>query len=361
MNDFIFPKFEDNPVSTRTYVAVSNIDINIEVLFDKIPVTPYIIVPKRRGRKTKVEFDNPNEHILPGSIITLERCESIKGVDLKKKKEKAIKKRNDKIAEGEQIPKKTSNYFRNSVTVVMILKDKMINFKVMRSGKFQMTGCKHEKQALQCVRYMMGYIKECKSMYKMKRPTDKYIQAIFVPAMRNIDFSVGFLIDRQKLDMYFNTRTDYISILEMSEGYTGVNIKIPLTMSLDNIVLTKLTLRSDRWWKGKIPYSEYFKLLDEKDQKKESKKKRRNTFLAFHSGRIIMSGMVIDTMRDDYYRFLDIIKKCKNDIVECLICDSDDITEMQVALRDGGFLKESYETDEHTLRSNCLEFLGEHY
>ena len=34
--------------------------------------------------------------------------------------------------------------------------------------------------------------------------------------MTNIDFSVGFLINRQNLDQYFNTLTDYHSLLETS-------------------------------------------------------------------------------------------------------------------------------------------------
>ena len=34
---------------------------------------------------------------------------------------------------------------------------------------------------------------------------------------------------------------------------------------------------------------------------------RYNTFLVFHSGKIIQSGLSADFMRDDYYEFCDII------------------------------------------------------
>ena len=47
--------------------------------------------------------------------------------------------------------------------------------------------------------------------------------------MRNIDFGLNFYVDREKLDEYFNTCTDYHSLLETSFGYTGVNIKIPIS------------------------------------------------------------------------------------------------------------------------------------
>jgi TATA-box binding protein (TBP) (component of TFIID and TFIIIB) len=381
MTELEFPDFESNPVSTRTYIAVTNLNINIEELYAKLPITPYVAVTKKRGRKKKIEATNPNTEIVSGSIITLEHGESVRGVDLKKKKEKAEKKRQELIAAGEVIPKKTSNYFRNSLTIVMVLSikdedmnEKKINFKAMRSGKFQLTGCKHEKQAIQCIRFIWNYIKDDKTLYTMKEKNEKNIRVVFVPAMRNIDFNIGFLVDRQKLDTYINTCTEYISMLQMSVGYTGVNIKMPLKMALDDIVLTKLTYRTNKkgkgnWWLGKITYAEYFKLLDEKDQKKDQKKKRRNTFLAFHSGMVIMSGLVTDTMREPYHEFLQIIRDCHDTVKETLTKDTeeiddvdiDEIKEMQIALFDSGWTVQAKSTNAQALRYYCIELLGEHY
>lgn len=53
-------------------------------------------------------------------------------------------------------------------------------------------------------------------------------------------------------------------------------------------------------------------------QKKKELKQKFNTFLVFHSGKFIMSGMKEETMRDDYYRFLNILKQNELKIKEVL-------------------------------------------
>ena len=147
-DDLIFPDFNDIEVSTRTFTAITNLVIDLDELFQLLPITEYIEIPKRRGRKKKEgENINPNKHINPGSIITLKYKDSIRGVSLKKKKASDKK------------------WFRNSFTVVIVL-DKHINFKVCRNGTFQMTGCKTIDHALQCVQYIWKYIKDQKHIYK---------------------------------------------------------------------------------------------------------------------------------------------------------------------------------------------------
>ena len=48
------------------------------------------------------------------------------------------------------------------------------------------------------------------------------------------------------------------------------------------------------------------------------KKKRYNTFLAFHSGNIIMSGMIKELMEPDYNFFVKILNESKELIREKL-------------------------------------------
>jgi TATA-box binding protein (TBP) (component of TFIID and TFIIIB) len=290
-----FPKFEDIPVSTKTFIVVTNITINIQALFDFLPITDYIIIPKKRGRKKKAIIDDPNTDIPDGSIITLDMANKVRGVSLKKKKKR----------DG-----KTSDYFRNSVTVVMILEGKKINFKISRNGKVQMTGCKFDHHAELCVKYIWTYIKDSTGVYTI--PENESFRALFIPAMRNIDFSLGFTLDREKLDEYFNTHTDYFSLLETSIGYTGVNIKIPVTKPIGEMPIKELIYNSTvkKWKKIKtIPYSSYLETLKPKEQQKKVEKERYNTFLVFHSGKVIQSSLCEDFARDVYYEFLEIISK----------------------------------------------------
>jgi TATA-box binding protein (TBP) (component of TFIID and TFIIIB) len=315
-----FPEFNSIKVSTKTFILMTNLILDIDKMFKCLPITEYILIPKRRGRKKKNEPINPNINISSGSIITLEYQNNIRGVDLKKKK-----KNKDK--------KKRGNYFRNSVTIVMVIDGKKINYKVSANGKFQMTGCKHDQQAELCIKWFWSYIKDNKDIYSFsntnqmielnKNPLEKYeiipdsfLKIVFIPAMRNIDFSLNFLVDREKLDEYFNTCTEYHSLLETSFGYTGVNIKIPIKKSIKDLLLKEIVYKDDKWSEESlIPYTEYLSMLPDKDVLKKLKKIRYNTFLVFHSGKTIMSGMESSFMEDEYYEFLNIIRDCY-DIIE---------------------------------------------
>ena len=297
-----FPVFDDIKVSTKTFIAVTNLEINIQKFYESLPITDYQIVPKKRGRKKKNAIADPNRNIAPGSIITLDYEGNIRGVDIKKKKTRSVKNR--------------GNYFRNSVTVIMTMSEnKKINFKVSKNGKFQLTGCKIDAHAEKCIEYIWEYIKDNKDIYTMNGDN---LRVMFVPAMRNIDFDLGFLVNREKLDMYINEKTDYHSLLETSFGYTGVNIKIPISVSMDDIKIKQREYLENKWEEKMVPYNMYMEQLSEKEREKKLNTEKFNTFLVFHSGKTIMSGSQFELMKPTYYEFADIIKKCHTLIKENL-------------------------------------------
>jgi TATA-box binding protein (TBP) (component of TFIID and TFIIIB) len=279
--------FEDIVVSTKTFTAMTNLTIDLEKLFHAIPVVPYIIVPKKRGRKKKTDKLDPNLDIPEGSVITLKYEKEIRGVDLKKKKKDVDPK-----------------WFRNSLTIVIIL-DKHINFKVYKNGTFQMTGCMNKKHAELCVTSIWKHIKGMSGdVYEITRSDD--LEFLIIPAMRNIDFDLGFCVDREKLALFMSTQTDFHCLLETSFGYTGVNIKIPLDFDIQTMMVKKV------YGSGKtemVPYTEYLDLLTPKEKAAKINKDRYNTFLVFHSGKTILSGLKKSTTRQTYYEFLEIVKK----------------------------------------------------
>ena len=69
---FNYIKFNDVPISTQTIISVSNLKFNLNTMYQYLPITDYVIVKKKRGRKKKVEVANPNENIPPGSIISIQ-------------------------------------------------------------------------------------------------------------------------------------------------------------------------------------------------------------------------------------------------------------------------------------------------
>lgn len=299
----VFPEFEDIKVSTKTFIAMTNIIIDLKKLFEFLPIIDYTVIPKKRGRKKKLEPVEPSVSVENGSIVTLKYENKLRGVELKQRKS--------------QTKKKKSKWFRNSFTVVIMLKDKPVNFKVCMNGMFQITGLKLDSQAEECVKFIWEHIKDLENnIYKFSRGS--HLEALFIPAMRNIDFSLGFNVDREKLARYMSTQTEFHSLLETSFGYTGVNVKIPIDLDINKMEIRKLSHKDEKWTEEITLYSEYLQFLSEKDQLKKLNKDRYNTFLIFQSGKTILSSINAKYSRDSYYYFLKIIRTCYNQIEERL-------------------------------------------
>jgi TATA-box binding protein (TBP) (component of TFIID and TFIIIB) len=291
--------FENLKISTQTIIAITNFEFNINRLFDNLSVIEYNVVPKKRGRKKKDAVVQQPPVIKDGSIITLKYQNKIKGTNIKQKK-----------------ANENEKYFRNSLTTVMFVDGKMLNFKISKNGKFQITGCKTVEQAQLCVKYLWEKIKNtenyqsfCEFKNNAKTP-----ESIFKNVMTNVDTNTGFNINREYLDQYINKNTEYHSLLETSLSYTGVNIKIPLKKNVD-LTLKKIQYNqeSDTWDESEISYKTYYNSLIEKDKQKDNKK-RYHTILVFHSGNIILSSMNIFYIKDLYQEFIKIITDCKESI-----------------------------------------------
>ena len=284
-------KFSDLTVSTKTVIAMTNLKIDISKFFPQIVIHEYIVVKKKRGRKKKTEVADINKDIPEGSIIYAQHKDEIKGVSLKKKK------------------KKKKKFFRNALTIIMVLKsggkNKLINFKISKNGKFQITGCKSLQDAKKVIAYIWKLMNKILDSYILSEP---HLKVIYHTVMTNVDFNLGFIVHREALDRYININTKYNSLLETSFGYTGINIKFAINKSLDNLEIPTFTLVDDNWIKSSTLYKDI----------PSKKKKKYNTFLVFHSGNIIMSGMIEELMEPAFNIFQNIITDSKNLIEEKL-------------------------------------------
>ena len=182
------PDFSNIKISTETIIAVSNLTFDLNLLYNYLPVTEYVVVKRKRGRKKKIEVIDPNKDIPVGSIITVQNKNNIRGAIIKKKKEDS------------------KTYFLNSITVIIVLYGgKMINCKISKNGKFQITGCKENSHFLKCVEYIYRHVRDAEdqigeNICNFKNPADKHPRVIFNIVMKNIDFKVGFSIQRDKLE-----------------------------------------------------------------------------------------------------------------------------------------------------------------
>ena len=290
-----YPRFESFQVSTKTFIVYTNLVLKIDDIFYKeiLPITPFVVVKKRRGRKKKIAEEDPNKDLEDGSIIRVQYMRDHQGVLLK--------------------AKSSGGYFRNSMTVDIIIDQKRLNFKATRNGKFQITGCKNDSQAERAVMYFWTYIAGRVDVYELREAPR--LQVYYDPVMYNIDFSLGFQVIRENLDIFINTMTPYTSFLETTSGYTGVNIKLPVTTPYK-----KLKIKCKEYLSPnniKTTYIGYDSFLEKVSPGSEGETKY-NTFLVFQSGKVIMSGKAAVFMEEAYYEFLRIINICSHIIREQL-------------------------------------------
>jgi hypothetical protein len=304
------PDFEQMKVSTKTIIAVTNMKFNLTSLYRYLPITEYYVVKKKRGRKSNKEVINPNKYVPVGSIISVQNKTNVRGVILKAKR------------------KESKTYFLNSVTVVMVLEGgKLVNLKISHNGKLQMTGCKNDGQFITSLQYMYQHMKNAErwsgqKMFSLKDTHTGNPKIIFKVVMKNIDFNLGFPVQRDNLDWFFKKRrevaeptadnsgeliqsNDFISLFE-SPVNTGVNIKIKSSQPFD-LELTCVELLENGQTKiSSVPHTMYYSYTDEIEKKREPKKIKFITFLIFSSGSVIMSGAG-PLMKPIYYKFMEIL------------------------------------------------------
>lgn len=286
--------FSTIKVSTKTIIAVSNLNFNLNNLYSYIPISNYNVIPKKRGRKCKTIEEDTNSDLQPGSIICVKDKKNYRGVLIKNKGKKS-----------------KNSYFLNSLTVVVVINDKkIVNIKISKNGKFQITGCKKESHYMEGVVYVMRAIQESQvitgeKIYELKEGYGNHPKIIFNVVMNNIDFKLGFPIQREKFDTFINMNTDFVSQFEASVN-TGVNIKIKNENIYDDELdqITFLDYKQEET--TKVESKEFLKYLDDKQLKKEMKKEKYHTFLVFSTSAVIYSGSGKD-MKDIYKKFFETV------------------------------------------------------
>lgn len=300
----MYKKFDDIRISTQTVVIMTNIQIHKLNIYNLLPVID-LDIPLKLKPKEAEQLIIQHPFIKNGSIVTLEYIDGVRGYKLIKKK---IKKKTSK----------RQGYFHNNVTIVMYIEGKLINFKVPSVGKIQMTGCRKSEHAEMCMKYLYEYLLQCKQMTDLETfhfTDDKpYFYAIFKTVMTNINFNIGFHINRESLDRYLNTNTNFNSLLEPNFSYTGVNINRYFTHR--NTKIPMLIYQNDQWVHLFIYYEDYLQLLSKTDLTKELSKRRKNNFFVFYNGTAIMSGMDTEYMRDVYEDFMTIVMNGREYIQE---------------------------------------------
>jgi len=302
-------EFKNLKISTMTMVIATNWKLDIGEAFNLFPIVDFVVVPKKRGRKKKGIIVDPNKDIESGSIICLEYSGKRRGPELKPDKTK----KNGK--EGKTKP------FRNSVSIVMKVGDKYVNGKLSNNGKIQITGSKKLQHTIEFVNNIWKLIQLLSEEGKMKctlKGKDTVPKAVIKIVMTNIDYDIGYNIDRLKFDSHIKMNdTGFLSIFHPSSAYSGVNVKRKSVDPIDNRMTAITWSRDGNMTQRRCPYEEYLSLLSDKDRVKELKPRDKyHTFLVFYSGRVIQSGPSYQEMEKVRKIFIDMTRKNMNRFIE---------------------------------------------
>ena len=292
-------KFEDIAISTKTVICISNLKIDLEKFFNYMPITDFTPQEKKRGRKKRIQIVLNHNNLPYGSIISVQKKREIRGACLKSKSKRST-----------ETPSSNKDYFLHSVSLVIVLENnKQINLKVSGNGKLQITGCKNDQHFINSVTCLYDTMNIVEKWTNEKLYTLTYgdkLDVLFNTVMQNMDFNVGFKINRQKLDKFVEKHTCHTSIYEGSLA-TGVNIKVKSNTAIDPVI-TKILYDGNDLQTTYSSYEEYNIMLN---KKKETKKDKRHTFLVFSSGSVIMSSTGAG-MKEIYEDIVNIFIKNRN-------------------------------------------------
>jgi len=340
------PEFEDLKTSTRTVMVYSNVLFVLQKVFKGLYVTP-VEVPLTKKKKN---VDKKRLRAPYGAIISVQRGIYFRGIDLRKSRKhwcaancRIMERRGNKdvqintvveeprLIEGTDIYeikyfcteceryysikqlKKITN-FLNQVTVVISIGEIILNI-MMFKDNFKIAGCKEDNDAVEATMILwQDYISKIDLGWRMK-PESLAVKEppkfVFRLVMRNVDFKLGFFIDREALNRLMNS-PEYSDRVFMSQcettGHTNVNIKMfalkPEGYTYDCLVMP---VGGDAHF-IKIPHNPY--------KPKKDKKEKYTTFIVFSSSEIILSGRYEENMRDMYEFFVREVVSHREEIEE---------------------------------------------
>ena len=250
----------DISVSTHTFLVYTNLNnIDLESMFNKVDINKYLV------------------HILYKNI------------------EKGFKKKR-------RPPKKQPKNFLNCISFTFIKHTNKINIKLFNTGVSQLTGCKNIEHCKLGIMLFWDSIKHIDIFNDFS-----FLDLFFVSVMRNINFNLGFQINREKLGKYLLEKPGKYKILPIMGGFIGLQFIIELE-SINDMPVHSFVLDRDNVITEQQPilYKDFFN--------KQINKKRINISI-FQTGRVLVSGIHEMYQTPIIEWILDLVKNVKDDII----------------------------------------------
>ena len=331
MNKFGLPEFENLKTSTRTLMVYTNVTFDFEKIFQGVELTE-IEVPLTKKKKN---VDKKRLQAPYGSIISVQMRDRLRGVNLRKNKARKCgicqpakktegKRRIQSVVEELVYEDPDSDiqtfmyycktckkrykccelenrltHFLNQITIVLSIGDIILNIMLFKNS-FKIAGCKEDNNAVEATMILWeDHIRPILGAFKI--PGNEDPKFLFVLVMRNVDFRLGFPIDRQKLNLLMNN-TKYKDKVDMSQcettSHTNVNIKMhseqPKGFLYDCLIIPNGT--------SKKPF--FLKMVKNPYGSRKQRKKKYVTFIVFSSSEVILSGRYPENMKSMYEFFV---------------------------------------------------------
>ena len=290
--------FSNIKVSTQTYIIHSNLD-NVDLLsvLERIELdVPYDDISE--------DYDDSDEYdgIAFPRLIGASYKQTHRG-QAKRRKLPAPK-------------NTTGKNFLNCVSLTIQLDpSKNINVKLFHNGVFQLTGCKcyeHAKKSLVIIWSRMDKIEGLCVFKKNSGFSSTHMEAYIVSAMRNVDFRLGFNINREALTKHVMQNTAY-KTADITQSFMGVQLTIPIEY-VGDMIIHKLSFYPDREFTDEtVRYDEFWDVKP--DTRAKAKKPKSVTISVFQTGQVLMSGIDEKYQIPVFKWFVDEINKIKESIM----------------------------------------------
>lgn len=341
-------KFEELNVSTSTVMVYSNLNFNLDVIFENLPISQNVELAYTKKQQQTID---KKKLISPyGSIISIQKNCFIRGVNTRKNKKRwcsfcklttsvndhekkiltcsevAIPHKNDifEIRYFCNVCKETYKlsafkrigHFLNQTTFDFSTGENqpMLNVMIFKDS-IKIAGCKFEEDAVKMIQFLWSeYLSKIAGFATLKIADTKPSFTIET-VMKNYGFNLGFGILREPLNILMND-PEYADKIYMSEyestGHTNVNIKM-FSKKPDDFKYTFIEFDNFFEPTNTIQY------VDEISNKKKNKKVDYVTFIVFSSAEVILSGRYTENMRELYNFFRKIIHENRGMLEEILI------------------------------------------
>lgn len=333
-----YPNFKDLKVSTRTIEIYTNLNLDLPKLFNNLPIHKLDNIPLTKKKKRP---DIKKIFAPVGSIIGIRMFRNsvynFRGVDTRPEKclisELRIKRDKGELNSDEQktlqnlesVHKKNVLDFQNQICIIMnvgtrtIMKNNIeftipvnLNIMTFRNG-LKLVGCKTDAEVYTVIGILWGHINEI----QCHRVTDKFPPRFIIdPVMTNLDFQLGFKVNRRELNNILND-PKYSSIIFTSNfeptSHTNVKVRMkkypPEGWEYNCLIFP---------YEKEINKYELIKVSDNPYQDPKNKKKcsKFHTFLIPRSSKVIVSGKYLSLLEEHYNYFIHIVEENREKIEE---------------------------------------------